>query len=77
MYWSYVGVLFAFVKRTPLSPDHVVRIREALLREFESNSRDNGYLLNQISRRYEDGVTADVAAVGPPDRIADADHVVG
>ena len=26
-----------------------------LLREFERNSQDNGYLLDQISRRYEDG----------------------
>ena len=24
-------------------------------REFEQNSQDNGYLLNQIARRYEDG----------------------
>ena len=31
------------------------RIRAALLRDFEQNSQDNGYLLNQIARRYADG----------------------
>ena len=51
----------AFVKDTPLSPDQVALIRDGLLREFEKNSQDNGYLLNQISRRYEDGDAADVA----------------
>jgi zinc protease len=61
----------AFVRTTPLSPDQVALIREALLREFERNSQDNGYLLNQISRRYEDGDVAGVAAVDTlPDRIA-------
>jgi predicted Zn-dependent peptidase len=46
-------------------------IREVLLREFERNSQDNGYLLNQISRRYEDGDAADVAEVDNlPARIA-------
>ena len=60
-----------FVRATPLSPDQVTRIREALLREFETNSQDNGYLLNQISRRYEDGDAANVAAVTHlPDQIA-------
>jgi zinc protease len=61
----------AFVKATPLSPGQVTRIRESLLREFERASQDNGYLLNQISRRYEDGDAADVASVANlPDRIA-------
>jgi zinc protease len=53
-----------FVKATPLSSEQVTIIRDVLLREFEVNSQDNGYLLNQISRRYEDGEAADVAAVG-------------
>jgi zinc protease len=61
----------AFVKGTPLSPNQVTIIREVLLREFERNSQDNAYLLNQISRRYEDGDATDVAAVDNlPDRIA-------
>jgi predicted Zn-dependent peptidase len=46
-------------------------IREALLRELERNSQNNGYLLNQISLRYEDGDAANVAAIGNlPNRIA-------
>jgi zinc protease len=60
-----------FVKTTSLSPAQVALIREVLLREFERNSQDNGYLLNEISRRYEDGDAADVAAVDNlPERIA-------
>ena len=52
-----------FVRTTALSQDQVGLVRAALLREFEVNSQDNGYLLNQISGRYEDGEAADVAAV--------------
>jgi zinc protease len=61
----------ALVKATPLSPDQVAVIREVLLREFQRNSQDNGYLLNRISRRYEDNDAANVAAVDHlPDQIA-------
>ena len=61
----------AFVRTTPLSSEQVTLLHEALQREFERNSQDNGYLLNQIASRYEDGDAADVAAVGNlPDRIA-------
>jgi zinc protease len=61
----------AFVRNTAFSPDQVMRIREALLREFEANSQDNGYFLNQIARRYENGEAADLAAIDNlPDRIA-------
>ena len=42
--------------------EQVALIRDVLLRDFEKNSQDNGYLLNQISRRYEDGDAANVAA---------------
>jgi zinc protease len=52
-----------FVRSTTLSQEQVGLIRAALLREFEVNSQDNGYLLNQIAGRYEDGEAADVAAV--------------
>ena len=39
--------------------------------EFETNSQDNGYLLNQISRRYQDGDAENVAAaVSPSEQIA-------
>ena len=49
----------------------MARIRDALRREFERNSQDNGYLLNQIARRYADGETADLASVvNLPEHIA-------
>jgi zinc protease len=51
----------AFVRDTPLSPRQVDSIHDVLLREFETNSQNNGYLLNQIARRYEDGDAANVA----------------
>jgi zinc protease len=61
----------ASVKATRPSANQMALIRQILLREFERNSQDNAYLLHQISRRYEDGDAADVAAVDHlPDRIA-------
>jgi zinc protease len=60
-----------FVRDTEYSRDQVARIRSALLREFERNAQNNGYLLNQIAGRYEDGDGSDVTAVvNMPDRIA-------
>jgi predicted Zn-dependent peptidase len=60
----------AFVRGTSFSAGQVTRIRDALLRDFERNSQDNGYLLNQIARRYEDGDAADVTGVvNLPERI--------
>jgi zinc protease len=60
-----------FVKNTSFSPDQVARIRAALSRDFEQNSQENGYLLNQISRRYEHGDAAGVAgALNLQDQIA-------
>jgi zinc protease len=53
----------AFVKNTPLTADQVARLRAALLRDFDQNSQNNGYLLNEISRRYEDRDAGDVASV--------------
>ena len=55
-----------FVKATLLSPQpDGADPRDVLLREFEQNSQDNGYLLNQISRRYEDGDAADLRGGRP------------
>jgi zinc protease len=51
-----------FVKRTSFSPGQVIRIRDALTRDFEQDSQDNGYLLNEIARRYEEGDAEHVAA---------------
>jgi zinc protease len=59
------------VKDTSFTPDQVARIRSALLREFEANSQNNGYFLNQIARRYENREGDVVAAVVTlPDQIA-------
>jgi zinc protease len=52
-----------FVRTTRLVRPQLSLIREALLREFERNSQDNGYLVNQIARRYADGNPADIAGV--------------
>ena len=52
-----------FVKTTSLTSGQVTRIRTALARDFEQDSQSNGYLLNQIARRYEDGDAASVARV--------------
>jgi zinc protease len=61
----------AAVKAAPLNSGQLTVVKDILLREFERSSEDNGYLLNQISRRYQDGDAANVAAVGKlPDRIA-------
>ncbi len=60
-----------FVKTTRLSPDQMTLLRGALLREFETNSQDNGFLLDEIARRYEDGDAATGAALASmPEQIA-------
>lgn len=60
-----------FVRSTPLSSGQVSLIRGALLRDFEKDSQDNGYLLREISRRYEEGDAAGAAAIVTlPEQIA-------
>ncbi len=60
-----------FVRTTPLSSNQMTLIRENLLRDFERNSQDNGYFLNQIARRYADGDAVNVGAVEKlPEQIA-------
>jgi zinc protease len=51
------------VKGTFISREWLGRIRDALLREYQDNIQENGYLLNQISRHYADGGSPDVAPV--------------
>jgi zinc protease len=53
----------AAVRQTLLSPGQVARVRDLLMRDYDRNSQDNGYLLGQISRRYEDGDAANIGAV--------------
>lgn len=61
----------AGVRETLLSPGQMARVRDLLMRDFERNSQENGYLLGQIARRYEEGDAANVAAVFQmPQRIA-------
>jgi zinc protease len=49
------------IKNTYISRDQMSRIREALLREYELDSQDNGYFLNDIARRYSEGDVAPAA----------------
>ncbi|HVH27461.1 MAG TPA: insulinase family protein [Vicinamibacterales bacterium] len=61
-----------FVRQTRLMPDQVSRVRGILAQDFEKNSEDNGYLLAQISRRYDDGDGANVgAAVRLPQQVSE------
>jgi zinc protease len=52
-----------FIRNTQFSPGQVNIIRGILKREYEKNSQENGYLLGQITRRYEDGDGATVATI--------------
>jgi zinc protease len=60
----------ASLKARPLSATQMELIHGNLLRDFERNSQDNDYFLNEITRRYKNGDTANLAAVSNlPDRI--------
>jgi zinc protease len=50
-----------FVKANSLSTNQMARVRESLSRDFEEKNQDNAYLLNDISRRYENGEMIDGA----------------
>jgi zinc protease len=52
-----------FVRRTLLGPDQMSLVRSSLERDVERNSEDNGYLLSQIARRYQEGEAATVGEV--------------
>jgi zinc protease len=63
-----------FVRQTLLSPEQIGRVRDVLRREFDRNSQDNSYWLNQVVRRYSDGDAANVDAITEvPQRIAALD----
>ena len=53
----------AFVRRTVLSPGQVSGLRALMLRNLEQASQDNGYLLDEIARAYENGDAANIAEV--------------
>ncbi len=56
------------VKASYIPREQMGRIREALLREYEQDSQENGYVLNEIARRYADGNPTGAASL--PDQIA-------
>jgi zinc protease len=61
----------SFIRRTPLTLNQMERVRAALRRDYDENSQSNGYLLNQIVRRYEDSNPEGVASVfNVPEQIA-------
>ena len=43
------------VKKTYINREWMGRIRDVLLRDYQDNSQENGYLLNLIARHYVDG----------------------
>jgi zinc protease len=52
-----------YVRTLRFTPGQMAALRSSLVRDFERDSQDNGYLLNQIARRYEDGDGDTVGAV--------------
>ena len=61
----------AFVRDLRLSPQQLTAVRASLLRDFEQDSQENGYLLNAIARDYEESGGKNVAEVEHlPDLIA-------
>ena len=60
-----------FIRTTRFPPAQMALVHGTLWREFEANSQENGYLLNQISGRYEDGDAATAAPLAAvPGQIA-------
>ena len=60
-----------FMRNFRLPADRLPLLRQGLLREYETNSQDNFYVLNQIARRYEDGDGGNGAPIDDvPARIA-------
>ncbi|MGH9410772.1 MAG: M16 family metallopeptidase [Vicinamibacterales bacterium] len=58
------------VKTTSLGPEQMNIIRGVLLRQFESNIQDNGFLLNQISQRYAESDVVHLNSIANfPDRL--------
>ena len=57
------------VQGTLLTPDRVARVKDILMRQLEEDSQENGYLMNQLARRYEDR-EPESAGVGPAREIA-------
>jgi zinc protease len=52
------------VKGTYISREWLGRIRDVLLREYQDNIQENGFVLNVIARHYADGGSPDVGPIG-------------
>jgi hypothetical protein len=52
------------VKGTYISREWLGRIRDVLLREYQDNVQENGYILNLISSHYANGGSPDVGPIG-------------
>ena len=50
------------VRQTLLLPEQLSRVRTLLTKDFEKKSEENGFLLGEISRRYDDGDAANAGA---------------
>ena len=52
------------VKGTFISREWLGRIRDVLLREYQDDIQENGYVMNLIARHYADGGSPEVAPIG-------------
>ncbi|MEO8677537.1 MAG: insulinase family protein [Vicinamibacterales bacterium] len=53
----------AAARNATLTQEGMARVRDILLKELDQRSQENGYLLNEIARLYEDGDAANLAKV--------------
>jgi zinc protease len=60
----------AYIRELRLSSQQLMLVRESLVRDFERDSQDNGYLLNAIVRDYQEDGGRNVADIEHlPDQI--------
>jgi zinc protease len=60
----------ASLKARPLLGSQMALVHDSLLHDFEQNSQDNAFLLNEIAHKYKNGDTPNLAAiVNAADRI--------
>jgi zinc protease len=57
------------LKASYISREQMGRIRQALLSDYQQDSQENGYFLNEIARRYGDGEAANTSTL--PDQIGE------
>jgi len=61
-----------FMKGAFIGRNQLARIKDTLLREYQENSQDNGFLLGEISRRYAAGLPAGASPLGNMPAVIDA-----